>query len=144
MTIVLSAFVIVDGLATLFEAAGVASQRGVWALLVLKALLGLVAGVAIALGPGPRAVTIFAWWVLVTGVLEGFEALTFRGQRHWRLIVAGLSVLFGLLVLGGSLRDMAVIVLAGGIYGVVGGVTRLTTAGQSASPPAGRPGFPKR
>ena len=144
MIIVLSAFVIVDGLATLFEAAGVTSQRGAWALLVLKALIGFAAGVAIALRPGPRAVTIFAWWALLTGVLEGFEALTFRAQRHWRLIVAGLSVLFGLLVLGGSLRDMAVIVLAGGIYGVVAGITRLTTAGQSASPPAGRPGFPKR
>ena len=142
MVIVLSAFVIVDGLATLFEAAGVASQRGAWALLVLKALIGFAAGVAIALRPGSRAVTIFAWWALLTGVLEGFEALTFRAQRHWRLIVAGLSVLFGLLVLGGSLRDMAVIVLAGGIYGVVAGITRLTTAGQSA--PAGRPGFPKR
>ena len=54
MIIVLSAFVIVDGLATLFEAAGVASQRGAWALLVLKALIGFAAGVAIALRPGLR------------------------------------------------------------------------------------------
>ena len=131
-----------------FRCDGQASQRGAWALLVLKALIGFAAGfaagVAIVLRPGVRSVTIFAWWALLTGVLEGFEALTFRGQRQWRLIVAGLSVLFGLLVLGGSLRDMAVIVLAGGIYGVVAGITRLTTAGQSASPPAGRPGFPKR
>ena len=57
MIIVLSAFVIVDGLATLFEAAGVASQRGAWALLVLKALIGFAAGVAIVLRPGSRAVT---------------------------------------------------------------------------------------
>jgi uncharacterized membrane protein HdeD (DUF308 family) len=143
LSIVLSAFVIIDAAATLFEAAGVTSQRGAWALLVLKALIGLVAGVAIAMKSGPRVMTIFAWWALLTGILEGTEALAFRAQRHWRLIVAGLSVLFGLLVLGGSLRDMAVMVLAVGIYGVVAGITRLTTTGQSASPPAARPGTSK-
>ena len=143
LIVVLSAFVIIDSVATLFEAAGVTSRRGAWALLVLKALIGLAAGVTIAMKPGPRAVTIFAWWALLTGIVEAIEALTFRAQRHWRLIVAGLSVLFGLLVLGGSLRDTAVMVLAVGIYGVVAGITRLTTAGQSASPPAARPGTSK-
>ena len=143
LVIVLSAFVIIDAVATLFEAAGVTSKRGAWALLVLKALIGLAAGVAIAMKSGPRVMTTFAWWALLTGILEGIEALAFRAQRHWRLIVAGLSVLFGLLVLGGSLRDTAVMVLAVGIYGVVAGITRLTTAGQSAPPPAARLGTSK-
>ena len=67
MIIVLSAFVIVDGLATLFEAAGVASRRGAWALLVLKALIGFAAAVAIVLRPGVRSVTIFAWWASADG-----------------------------------------------------------------------------
>ena len=43
------------------------------------------------------------------------------GQRHWRLVVAGLSIAFGLLVLAGPRRDTAVLVLVAGIYGVVAG-----------------------
>src|SRR4029453_10026188 len=134
LIVVLSAFVIIDSVATLFEAAGVTSRRGAWALLVLKALIGLAAGVTIAMKPGPRAVTIFAWGALLTGIVEAIGALTFRAQRHWRLIVAGLSVLFGLLVLGGSLRDTAVMVLVVGIYGVVAGFTRFATAGGRGAP----------
>jgi hypothetical protein len=49
LLIVLSVFVIVDVLARLFEAAGVTSQRGAWALLALTALIGLAAWGAIAL-----------------------------------------------------------------------------------------------
>jgi uncharacterized membrane protein HdeD (DUF308 family) len=144
LIIVLTSFVIFDALATLFEAAGVTSQRSVWALLVGKAVIGLAAGIAIVLRPRSQVLTIFAWWAVLTGILEGLEALRFRGPRHWRLIVAGLSVAFGLLVLGGPLRDTAVIVLAAGVYGVVAGITRLTTAAHSASPPANRPWTPKR
>ena len=56
------------------------------------------------------------------------------GQRHWRLVVAGLSIAFGLLVLAGPWRETAVLVLVAGVYGVVAGTVRLLTAGRSASP----------
>jgi Short repeat of unknown function (DUF308) len=134
LIIVLVVFVVVDALATLFEIAGVTWPRGAWALLVLKALIGLAAGVALVLRPRSHALTLFAWWAVLTGILEALEAVAFRGQRHWRLVVAGLSVAFGVMVLGGPLRDTADLVLLAGVYGVVAGIVRLATAGHSASP----------
>jgi uncharacterized membrane protein HdeD (DUF308 family) len=80
-------------------------------------------------------VTLFAWWGALTGILEALEALAFRGQRHWRLVVAGLTIAFGVMVLGGPLRDTAVLVLLAGIYGVVAGIARLATAAARPLPP---------
>ena len=134
LIIVMTTFVILDALATLFEVAGVRSQRPLWALLVCKAALGLLAAVAIALRPRSQALPMLAWWAIGTGLLEGLEALMVSGQRHWRLVVAGLSIAFGLLVLAGPRRDTAVLILMAGIYGVVAGTVRLVTAGRSASP----------
>ena len=136
LIIVLITFVTLDALATLFEAAGVRSEHAVWALLVCKAALGLLAAVAIALRPRSHALPMLAWWAIGTGLLEGLEALIVSGQRHWRLVVAGLSIAFGLLVLAGPRRDTAVLVLVAGIYGVVAGTVRLVTAGRSASSPS--------
>jgi uncharacterized membrane protein HdeD (DUF308 family) len=134
LIIVMTTFVILDALATLFEAAGVRSHRPVLVLLVCKAAIGLVAAVAIVLRPRSQALPTFAWWALLTGLLEGLEALMLGGQRHWRLVVAGLSIAFGLLVLAGPRRDTAVLVLVAGVYGVVAGSVRLVAAGRSASP----------
>ena len=134
LIIVLITFVTLDALATLFEAPGVRSERAVWALLVCKAALGLLAAVAIALRPRSQDLAMLAWWAIGTGLLEGLEALMVSGQRHWRLVVAGLSIAFGLLVLAGPRRDTAVLILMAGIYGVVAGTVRLVTAGRSASP----------
>ena len=134
LIIVLTTFVILDALATLFEAARVRSRRAVWALLVCKAAIGLLAAVAIVLRPRSQALPTFAWWALLTGLLEGLEALMVSGQRHWRLVVAGLSIAFGLLVLAGPRRDTAVLVLVAGVYGVVAGSVRLVAARRSASP----------
>jgi uncharacterized membrane protein HdeD (DUF308 family) len=135
LIIVLTTFVILDALATLFEAAGVRSPRPVWTLLlVCKAAIGLLAAVAIVLRPRSQALPTFAWWALLTGLLEGLEALMLGGQRHWRLVVAGLSIAFGLLVLAGPRRETAVLVLVAGVYGVVAGSVRLVAARRSASP----------
>ncbi len=128
LIIVMITFVLVDAVATLFEAGGVRSRGPVWALLVCKAAIGLLAAVAIALRPRSQALPTFAWWALLTGLLEGLEALMLSGPRHWRLVVAGLSIAFGLLVLAGPRRDTAVLVLVAGVYGVVAGSVRLVGA----------------
>ena len=131
LIIVLTTFVIVDaaGDALRGRRRDVTAWR-VGAAGAARPLIGLAAGDRDRAPPRSQALTTFAWWALLTGLLEGLEALTFSAQRHWRLVVAGLSIAFGLLVLGGSRRDTAVLVLAAGVYGVVAGITRLAAAGR--------------
>jgi uncharacterized membrane protein HdeD (DUF308 family) len=132
----LAAFMLVDGCAALIEATGpTRSPRGRWAR-AAYALVGLVGGaaylatllLAIA-GWGPW---VFAIWAVLTGLLEAIEAVPLASEPPTRLLVAALSVLFGVVVLVGPIRDVAVLTLIGAGYAVIAGVLRLSGARRRA------------
>lgn len=143
LVFVMVTFVILDALATLFEASSMMWQRRAWALLVCKALVGVAAAIAIVLRVRSHALTTFGWWAVVTGGLEAVEALAFSAQGPWRFIVAGLSIAFGLVVVAGR-WETAVLVLMAGLYGVVAGIARLVAARRAASPSQLFGGIPRR
>ena len=132
----LAGFMLVDGFAALIEAIGtVGSSRARWAR-AAYALVGLIGG-AVYLASVLRAVSgwgpgTFAVWAVLTGLLEAVETLPLASEPPARLLVAALSVLFGLIVLVGLINDPAVLVLLGAGYAVIAGALRLSGARRRA------------
>jgi uncharacterized membrane protein HdeD (DUF308 family) len=124
--LVLTAFVLADGLATLFES--VALTRGgfrVWP--AANGVAGVAAG-AFVLFSERRPLTVLAWWAIVTGVLEAGAALSSTDATRARVAVAALSIIFGLITLAGPVQDAARLILVAAAYGVIAGGLRVHAA----------------
>lgn len=132
-------FALLDGLVALFAAAWGWRRGGRWRLLACKGLTGVAAGLAVvfqAPGQKPGALAIFAWWAIITGLLQAVEALflgTHRG-RPFLAATAVLSVAFGALILGRPPRDLMTLVVCVAAYGLLLGVLRLIVAIRLQSP----------
>jgi uncharacterized membrane protein HdeD (DUF308 family) len=91
---------------------------------VMAAALPVFAGLAVAL--------VFAWMLLLSG-LVGFVALTVsRGQAHpcWRIVSALASILAGALVLSAPLAGVLIIALLVAAYMVVNAVASFALASE--------------
>ena len=122
LVLVMAGFVIVDGLMVLVEAVGT-TGRARW--LMAMAVVGMAAGVLMLLVAPIWSIAIFAWWAIVTGVLQGIEFMG-SGPRH--VVVAALSIAFGLLVLAGPVADAVLVLLMIAVYGVIAGGVQLGAA----------------
>jgi uncharacterized membrane protein HdeD (DUF308 family) len=124
---VIAGFVLADGLATLFEGVVAMNRGGRWIGPAANALAGIAAAVIILFATR-LPLMVFAWWALVTGVLEALAALwPGRGSRS-RIAVAAISVVLGLLMLAGPFHDNARLILAIAVYGLVAGALRVQAA----------------
>ena len=86
-------FTTIDGLVALFAAAWGLTRGGRWRLLACKGVVGVAAGVlTVVTAPGHRgaALAILAWWAIITGVLQGVEALALRGGWQGRPLLVGM------------------------------------------------------
>ena len=122
---VLAGFVGLDGLATLL---GARTLRQ-WPLAVFRGLIGVVAGFTMVFLPGPWVLVVFAWWALLTGLLELLEGPAASGGRA----AAATPIALGLLLLVGVLRDGPVAILVVAAYGLVVGSLRLWAARHGAA-----------
>lgn len=121
------AFVLVDGVISIFAAIGGGAPAPRW-WLALVGVLGIAAGVVTFLWPGMTALVllfVIAGWAIAIGVAEIVGAIRLRKEidNEWFLILGGIvSVLFGLAVLfnpgGGALALVWLI----GIYAIFVGV----------------------
>lgn len=128
MILVLTGFVVLDGVVVLVEAAGVIRPGRRWLWPTCRALIGIGAGIAIALLARRQALTIFAWWAIATGGLEAADSRSMSGGRQAPRLIGLICVGFGLFVLLGPVRDPAVLILVCGAFGVIVGILRLWTA----------------
>jgi hypothetical protein len=116
---VMAAFLVIDGIAALVEAA-LAPDRWLW--LVLRALTSLVAaGVLLLLGPA-SLVKIFGWWAIVTGVVNPVASPV---SGPVRVVLVTLSVAVGLLLVVGVLQDPVRAVLTISVYAIIAGGMQL-------------------
>jgi uncharacterized membrane protein HdeD (DUF308 family) len=132
-------FALLDGLVALFAAAWGWRRGGRWRLLACKGLTGVAAGIAVvfqAPGQKPGALAIFAWWAIITGLLQVAEALFLGAHRGRPVLVATavLSLAFGALVLVRPPHDLLTLVMHVAASGILLGILRLIVAIRLQSP----------
>lgn len=133
-------FATIDGLVALFAAAWGLTRGGRWRLLALKGLTGVAAGVlTVVAAPGHRGsvLAIFAWWAIITGVLQGIEALALRGGWQGRPALIGtalLSLVFGVLILARPPQDLVTLAVHVAAFGLLLGILRVMIVFRVRSP----------
>ena len=132
-------FALLDGLVALFAALWGWRRGGRWRLLACKGLTGVAAGFAVMFqtpGQKPGALAIFAWWAVITGLLQAVEALFLGAHRGRPVLVATavLSLAFGSVILGRPPRDLMTLVMHVAAYGILLGILRLLVATRLQSP----------
>jgi hypothetical protein len=116
---VMAAFLVIDGLAAFVEAVRAPDQK-VWLGLRTAASI-LAGGVLLLLGPA-WLVTIFGWWAILTGLVN---LATSPVSGPVRVVVATLSVVVGLLLVGGVLHDPVRALLTISVYAIIAGGMQL-------------------
>jgi uncharacterized membrane protein HdeD (DUF308 family) len=139
MATLFTGFALLDGIMALVGAAWGLARGGRWLLLACKGLVGIAAGIAVAFRPDgqkPGPLTIFAWWAIVTGLLQVVEAVRVgdHGGRPLLAATAVLSVTFGGLVLFRTPGDLMTLALHVAAYGLLLGILRLAVAMRLESP----------
>jgi len=133
-------FAVLDGLVALAAAAWGLARGGRWRLLACKGLTGVAAGIAVGLRPpgqSPGPLAIFAWWAIITGLLQAVEALSLgRGRegRAYLIAIALVSVAFGVSILGRPPQDLMTLAAHIAAFGLLLGVLRLIVAFRLQSP----------
>ena len=127
LVVIMVGFLLLDGLTIVFEVAGAMARRRRRLLRIGEAIVSIGAGVVIALAARGHALSVFAWWALLTGLLDLAEARAVR-HRGTRLFIAVCSIVFGALLLWAAGGDLPVRVLGAGIYGIIVGALKLRAA----------------
>jgi len=127
LTVVFAGFLLGDGAAELVEGVDALCRREAWSRAVLSALAGLAAGV-LTLLVASRPLRLFAWWAIVTGVLDGVAARSWRAGALAQVVVAVASLGIGVLILLDPLHDVPRLALWTCLYGVVFGLVRVAAA----------------
>jgi uncharacterized membrane protein HdeD (DUF308 family) len=133
-------FALLDGLVALAAAAWGLFRGGRWRLLACKGLTGVAAGLAVVLRPPgqrPGPLAIFAWWAIITGLLQAIEALCLgRGHegRPYLAAIAVVAVAFGVLILARPPQDLITLAALIAAFGLLLGVLRLIVAFRLQSP----------
>jgi len=127
LVVAFAGFVLADGLATLFESVAAMNRGGRWIGPAANTVAGIAACV-IALFVTHHPLRTFAWWVLVTGVLEAWTTLWPGPGSRSRIAAAVISVALGLLMHTGPFYDNARLILAMAVYGLIAGALRVQAA----------------
>jgi uncharacterized membrane protein HdeD (DUF308 family) len=131
LVLLFGAFALVDGVMSIISA--IRSQGDhVWSM-VLRGVLGILAGIVVFVWPGMTALVLvyfIAAWAVVTGVLEVFSAIRLRKVvNEWAWIIGGvLSVLFGVLIMANPGAGALALVWVIGIFAILEGITLFVMA----------------
>jgi len=104
LVILFGAYVLVDGVFSVFAGSKAQDEHERWWALVLEGLAGIAIGIITLVWPDITALTLLyliAAWALITGVLEIWTAIRLRRilTGEWVMILGGLaSIAFGVLL----------------------------------------------
>ncbi|MCB0046459.1 MAG: HdeD family acid-resistance protein [Caldilineaceae bacterium] len=129
LVIVFGAYVMLDGILTVWSAFTGRTEHEDWWLLLLWGLMGMAIGAITFLAPDITSFALLfyiAVWVIATGIIEIVAAVRLRQmmEGEWMLILAGvISVLFGLFLVAqpgaGAITLLRVIAVYAIIFGVI-------------------------
>lgn len=120
------AWVLVDGIFSIFSAFRRGARSRVWAVVV--GVIGILAGFAALTWPGITSLALLyvvAFWAILTGLAEIVDGIQLRKviENEWTLILGGaLSVVFGVLLLIWPAAGLLSIVWLLGIFAVLYGI----------------------
>ena len=126
LAVILGIFILIDGI---FEIAGAifgdTESRG---LLAVIGTLSVIAGVLLIRHPlgGVRAVALLLGiWLIAAGVVRLISAFAFPGDRIWRIIVALVLGVFGIVIVSAPNIGYATLALIAGICFICYGIGML-------------------
>ncbi|MEI6509671.1 MAG: DUF308 domain-containing protein [bacterium] len=113
-----------------FNFIGMFSAGTHWWVFLLKAIVGIVAGLIALFAPGAFAFAVYwviAVWAIISGIAELIGAIAYGGKMgggsaFLEAIGGIISIVFGALLLGNVLVGASVIFILLGIYGLVYGI----------------------
>ena len=113
------------------------SFRQHWGLMLFLGIVTLVVGAIMLFWPG-KTVIVVAWlvaiWLVVSGVFQiirGFRRGLSGGMRALLFISGGLSLILGLIAMGGSYQAADILAILVGISFLFAGFEQLFSAGES-------------
>jgi uncharacterized membrane protein HdeD (DUF308 family) len=127
LAVIFGIFILVDGVVVLVGALSADTQNH--GLLAVLGVLSVIAGVLLIRHPagGVRAVAlVLGIWLIAAGVVRFIDALAFRGSRLWRLGVAIVLVIFGIVIVSSPHIGYATLALIAGIGFISYGIGMLT------------------
>jgi uncharacterized membrane protein HdeD (DUF308 family) len=126
LAVIFGIFILVDGLIALAGALlGESQNRG---LLAVLGALSVIAGVLLIRHPlgGVKAVALLLGiWLIAAGVVRFISALAFPGNRLWRIVVALVLGVFGVVIVSSPHIGYATLALIAGICFICYGLTML-------------------
>jgi len=136
-------YTLIDGVFAIVSTIKAVAGHRRWGAFLLEGILGILVGLYAILFPAAAAaifVTIFAFWAVITGVLEIMAALRLR--RHlpgeWLLILTGVvSILFGILLFAQPIAGAVFLVWMIASYGLIFGILLIVVGLRLRRLPAG-------
>ena len=144
LAVVAGIFVLVNGI---FEVGASLSSRTEYrGLVAVIGILDLVIGVMLIRHP-IKGVTVIAIllgiWLLALGAVRFVQAFEYEGHRTWRLLVAGVELIAGIVIIASPGIGLATLALLVGFAFILNGITmfvlglamRTTKDGDGGGPP---------
>jgi uncharacterized membrane protein HdeD (DUF308 family) len=133
--ILFAAYMLVDGVFSIFSGIKAASNGERWGLLILEGVVDLAAGAVAVLWPAITLVAlvwVIAIWAIVSGglMLAAAFGLNLSHGRWWLALAGIASVIFGILLVIEPLIGAVVLTMWIGAYALVFGVVLLVLAFQ--------------
>jgi len=126
LAVIFGIFILVDGIAELVAAlSGDTQNRG---LLAVLGALSVIAGVLLIRHPlgGVKAVALLLGiWLIAAGVVRFVAALAFPGNRLWRIVVALVLAIFGVVIVSSPHIGYATLAVIAGICFICYGIGML-------------------
>lgn len=124
LAVVAGIFVLLDGLAELFASiAGDTDSRGLMALL---GVLNLIVGVVLIrhpVGGVTFVVVVIGLWLIAIGAVRFVLSFEAESHRFWRLVVAAVEVIAGIVLISSPHIGFATLALLVGFAFIVNGVS---------------------
>lgn len=124
LTVVVGIFVLIDGIAQMITSLfGGTQNRG---LLALIGVLNLIVGVVLIrhpIGGITFVVVILGIWLIAIGAVRFVMAFETEGHRAWRLFVAVVEVIAGIVIISSPKIGFATLALLVGLAFIVNGVS---------------------
>jgi uncharacterized membrane protein HdeD (DUF308 family) len=143
LAVVIGVFILLDGITQLFMSLSQRTEnRG---LLALLGILNLIVGVLLIRHPisGVTVIALFIGiWLIAAGVVRFVMAFETQGDRVWRLVVAVIEIVAGIVIVSSPNIGFATLALlvgfsfiANGVGLIVFGVAIRTLKGNGDQPP---------